>query len=222
MVDSWLRLRPRPMPRPMTSVAGSGRLREESAASVWRAGTTLFRRSAPTFSGKRRRSSSRQPRESSDAARRPVGHRQSALNVRPAYRRGSLADVLGTNCAHGTGRPPICIHRGSRTDSTGGDSRHISMGNSADPAASGRTRGRAVRFRDRALLRLPATYRLPHDSAELVRPFYDFEFGSATAAGARQLIATGRGSTPVDGAIDRLGRGSVVAMTIPTPRKDRP
>lgn len=78
-------------------------------------------------------------------------------------------------------------------------------------------------FADRALsLRLPATRRLPHDSAALVQPFYDFEFGAFAGPGDRRVIPTGTGRTAVDGAIDRLGTGSIVAMAVPTPPEGPP
>lgn len=65
---------------------------------------------------------------------------------------------------------------------------------------------------------LPATRRLPHDTAALVQPFYDFPFGAFAAPGSRAVLCTdGRRRTAVDRAIDALGDGSVVALTVPTP-----
>ena len=78
-------------------------------------------------------------------------------------------------------------------------------------------------FASRALtLKLPATHRLPHDSADLVRPFYDFEFSAIAEPQARRLIASGNGSTRFDGVVDYLARGSVVAATVPTSEQGPP
>jgi hypothetical protein len=68
-------------------------------------------------------------------------------------------------------------------------------------------------------LDLPATYRLPADSVELVRHFYDFEFGSWAAPGERS-VTTRRardGGDPVDPAIDTLAWSSAAILAIDTP-----
>ena len=64
---------------------------------------------------------------------------------------------------------------------------------------------------------LPATRRLPHDSVDLVRPFYDFEFGVYAVPGERQVVMEGRPRSDVDRALSLLSAGSTAAVTIPTP-----
>lgn len=64
---------------------------------------------------------------------------------------------------------------------------------------------------------LPATRRLPSDSAELVRQFYDFGFEAFAEPGERQVLVEGKGAKPVERALDLLREGSVVGLTIPTP-----
>lgn len=64
---------------------------------------------------------------------------------------------------------------------------------------------------------LPATRRLPHDSAGLVRPFYDFEFGAFAAPGERVVRAKQGGGTARDRLIDLLNESTSVGLTIPTP-----
>ena len=66
-------------------------------------------------------------------------------------------------------------------------------------------------------LELPATRRLPSCTADLIRPFYEFEFGSWAEPGGRRLVATRHGSGGIGAAIERLQRGSVVGLTLPTP-----
>lgn len=63
---------------------------------------------------------------------------------------------------------------------------------------------------------LPATRRLPHDAARLVRTFYDFEFGAIAAPGERAILASGGGHNSEDRLIDELARTSVAALTLPT------
>ena len=81
----------------------------------------------------------------------------------------------------------------------------------------------AVILRDRALparvLELPVATRLPHDTAVLVRTFYDFHFESWTAPGERRLEAANVGARTrgVDEAIDLLRDGSLAMLTLPTP-----
>jgi AAA domain len=81
-----------------------------------------------------------------------------------------------------------------------------------------------VILRDKALparvLSLPITTRLPPDTVELVRPFYDFAFDAWASPGERRvtvdgaLPGKGRG---VDSAIDLLTTGSVAMLALPTP-----
>lgn len=76
----------------------------------------------------------------------------------------------------------------------------------------------------RLTLDLPACRRLPHDSVELVRPFYDFEFASWAGPGERYVRippAEGRRSR-VDPALDLFATGSMVAITMPTPAEGPP
>jgi hypothetical protein len=63
---------------------------------------------------------------------------------------------------------------------------------------------------------LPATWRLPNDSVDLVRPFYDFEFGAYSALGERAVLAEQGGSNAEDRVIGLLATGSAAALTIPT------
>src|SRR5690606_6780385 len=69
------------------------------------------------------------------------------------------------------------------------------------------------------LLELPACRRLPADSVDLVRPFYDFEFGAWAGPGERLVrgLPPTNGSHEVDPAIDLLADGSVAALTLRTP-----
>lgn len=66
-------------------------------------------------------------------------------------------------------------------------------------------------------LELPASWRLPADSVDAVRGFYDFRFQGWAAPGDRELQVTGRARDAVDAAIDRLRSGSIVALTLPPP-----
>lgn len=69
-----------------------------------------------------------------------------------------------------------------------------------------------------AVHELPVSTRLPHDTVELVRHFYDFEFHSWSAAGERHLVVEDGGDAhPMDPAIDRLRDGTVACLTLPTP-----
>jgi hypothetical protein len=69
---------------------------------------------------------------------------------------------------------------------------------------------------------LPATRRLPYDTAALVRQFYDFEFGATAQAGERGVVASLGGKGAEDGVIDALARHSVAALSIPTPDEGPP
>lgn len=64
---------------------------------------------------------------------------------------------------------------------------------------------------------LPATRRLPHDTAALVRPFYGFDFGSWAGPGDRSVGTRQAGRSAIDKAIDLLGSSTVVGYTRPTP-----
>jgi hypothetical protein len=85
-----------------------------------------------------------------------------------------------------------------------------------------------VILRDRSLvatvLSLPVTTRLPHDTAAMVRAFYDFHFDSWAAPGERRLDVGGPRDSArgIDGAIERLRSGSVAALTLPTPESGPP
>lgn len=64
---------------------------------------------------------------------------------------------------------------------------------------------------------LPGTRRLPADSAALIKELYDFDFESFAAPGQRRVITEKRGRSAEDRAIDLLGDGTAVGLTIPTP-----
>jgi hypothetical protein len=69
---------------------------------------------------------------------------------------------------------------------------------------------------------LPATRRLPHDAAALVRQFYDFDFGATAQPGERAILASPGGKGTADRAIDALAHHSVTALTMPTPDEGPP
>lgn len=69
---------------------------------------------------------------------------------------------------------------------------------------------------------LPATRRLPHDTAGLVRRFYDFDFGATAQQGERAILAASGGKGATDRVIDALAHHSVAALTIPTPDEGPP
>jgi hypothetical protein len=74
------------------------------------------------------------------------------------------------------------------------------------------------RRRDALCLQLPATRRLPHDTATLINPFYDFPFGAWAEPGDRRLSLTRRdGRHGLDAALEMLASGTVVGVTLPTP-----
>ncbi len=62
---------------------------------------------------------------------------------------------------------------------------------------------------------LPATRRLPADTAALVRHFYDFDFGAMADPGDRFVRFDGT-QGPVDAALRRLGDSSISTLLIPT------
>jgi len=78
------------------------------------------------------------------------------------------------------------------------------------------------RPRDLLSLALPATRRLPHDTVDYIRPFYDFSFASWARVGERSVQASGPSRDGIDAAIDRLRAGSVVALTLKTPPEGPP
>lgn len=68
------------------------------------------------------------------------------------------------------------------------------------------------------VLNLPTCHRLPADSVDLVRSFYDFEFDAAAHPGDRFLRSskTLNLKVSVDRAIDLLSQHSTVILTLPT------
>jgi hypothetical protein len=71
---------------------------------------------------------------------------------------------------------------------------------------------------EKLVLELPACRRLPADSVDLVRGFYDFGFAAWALPGERS-VALGRardGGDPVDRCLDRLTESSMVIATLPT------
>ncbi len=72
-------------------------------------------------------------------------------------------------------------------------------------------------------LALPATWRLPPDSARLVNEFYDFKFESAVEPGERSFaIGQRKGKSEYDPVIEMLESGSMVGVTLPTPEGGPP
>jgi hypothetical protein len=64
---------------------------------------------------------------------------------------------------------------------------------------------------------LPASRRLPHDAVGLVKRFYNFDFAAFAKPGERQVVLEKAGRKGEDRALDLLGEGSVVGVTVPTP-----
>ena len=81
---------------------------------------------------------------------------------------------------------------------------------------------RAIPDANPRLLQLPATRRLPFDSARLVRNFYDFDFASYAGPGERALLYGGRGGDAVDRALRHLAGASVALSLLPTPPSGPP
>ena len=72
-------------------------------------------------------------------------------------------------------------------------------------------------------LELETCRRLPHDSVELVKMFYDFDFGALAKPGERYVKATREGAgDSIDVAIDRLLEHSTVILTYPTDETGAP
>ena len=70
---------------------------------------------------------------------------------------------------------------------------------------------------DKLDLTLDTCRRLPSDSVDLIRPFYDFDFEAWAEPGER-FVKPGRcGSGPVDLALDALELSSSTILTLPTP-----
>ncbi len=71
------------------------------------------------------------------------------------------------------------------------------------------------------VVELPVSTRLPYDTCEMVQAFYDFDFASWSAPGARRLKlslpADPYATDGVDPALDLLGHGSLALLTLPTP-----
>lgn len=85
-----------------------------------------------------------------------------------------------------------------------------------------------VILRDRSLpaklLSLPVTTRLPHDTAAMVRAFYDFHFDAWAGPDERRLVVAGSAGEDrgEDGVINRLSTGSVAVLALPTPAAGPP
>ena len=71
--------------------------------------------------------------------------------------------------------------------------------------------------RDSLGLSLPATRRLPTCTADLIRPFYDFDFDTWAAPGERLLLPSREVRGAQGAVLQRLGRSSVVGVTLATP-----
>jgi hypothetical protein len=85
-----------------------------------------------------------------------------------------------------------------------------------------------VILRDRTLptraVELPVSTRLPHDTCEVVRAFYDFHFDSWSAPGERRLVLpqSPAKADGIDQALHLLTTGSVALLTLPTPEAGPP
>lgn len=69
----------------------------------------------------------------------------------------------------------------------------------------------------KTVLELPVSTRLPADTVELVRPFYDFDFQAWSQPGERQLLLSPAPADPINQVWDSLGTGSVILAKAPTP-----
>lgn len=71
---------------------------------------------------------------------------------------------------------------------------------------------------EKLALELPSCRRLPADSVELVRPFYDFPFDAWALLGQRCLnVCDTKKREAVDSALDLLANGTASIATLPTP-----
>lgn len=66
-------------------------------------------------------------------------------------------------------------------------------------------------------LSLPGTRRLPHDTTGLIRPFYDFDFGSWAGPGDRKIEVPDSGRAGISRALAALREATAVGVTLPTP-----
>jgi len=66
-------------------------------------------------------------------------------------------------------------------------------------------------------LSLDACRRLPFDSVDMIKPFYDFKFRAWAEPGERWIKPKGKSSNPIDEVIGSLQESSVAIATIPTP-----
>jgi hypothetical protein len=71
-------------------------------------------------------------------------------------------------------------------------------------------------------LQLPATRRLPHDSASIVRAFYDFDFASLAGPGERAIVSAPAAGDAVDRALTHLAEASMAVLTVRTPETGPP
>jgi len=76
--------------------------------------------------------------------------------------------------------------------------------------------------RDLLSLDLPATRRLPADTVDFIKPFYNFPFKAFAQPGERIVEVQGKPRDGIDTALDCLANGSVVALTLPTPPEGPP
>lgn len=74
----------------------------------------------------------------------------------------------------------------------------------------------------RLTLELDACRRLPADSVELVRPFYDFHFDAWAEPDERLVRPVKGGRDPVDPSLDLLATSSAAILTLPTPADGPP
>jgi hypothetical protein len=75
---------------------------------------------------------------------------------------------------------------------------------------------------DALTLSLPATRRLPASTHGLIQPFYDFAFQCWASPEDRELAGTRRARGALGAMVDRLGRSSVVGLTLQTPPEGPP
>jgi hypothetical protein len=75
---------------------------------------------------------------------------------------------------------------------------------------------------DHLALQMPVSRRLPPDSVEIVRGFYEFSFEAWARPEDRRFSAAAGSGHPADGAIDLLGSGSMTGLSVPTPKAGPP